>query len=187
MNVGACWLWYEKDYLSFDAGYRVDNFQSFRSAEQFAVTAQKLAERASREVTALRERFPSPLHAQAWLTAKAPVSIWDHYHRAVSAGLAGAVDQSKRSFADVISDPDERPWAIEIKRRAAEFARRLELDSGIEAEVMHTVRRTRDLLGLPALRTGLACGVVIRAAMIGGMRATRVNPWTSSCVWDRKR
>jgi hypothetical protein len=152
LNVGACWLWYEKDCLSFDAGYRVENFQSFKSADQFALAAEKLAERASREVTVLRKRFASPSHAQAWLAAKPPISIWDHYHLAVIAGLAGAIDQSKRSFADVMSDPDERPWAIEIRRRAAEFARRLDLDNGIEAEVIDTVKRTRDLLGLPALR-----------------------------------
>ncbi|MBE1159910.1 hypothetical protein [Dyella acidiphila] len=151
LNVGACWLWYEKDHLSFDAGNRVGSFQPFMVDEQFAPVAKKLAERASQEVIALRGRFPSPSHVQTWLAAKPCTSIWDHYHLAVSTGLSGETAQSKQSFADVISDPDERPWATEIRRRAAEFMRCLELGNGFEAEVMGTVKRTRSLLGLPPL------------------------------------
>jgi len=98
LNVGACWLWYEKDFLSFDAGYRVESFHPFTGNEAFELVAEKLAERASHEVTALRERFPSPSHVQSWIAAKPRTSIWDHYHLAVSAGLAGATDQSKRSL-----------------------------------------------------------------------------------------
>ena len=148
LNVGACWLWYEKDYLSFDVGGRVENFQPFTSDEDFALAAEKLAERAGHEVITLRERFPSPAHVQAWLGAQSPNSIWDHYHLAVSAGLAGAIDQSMRSFAHVMSDPEERPWAIEIRRRSAELMRCLELGSGFETEVMDTIKRARSLLRL---------------------------------------
>ncbi|MBT2118491.1 hypothetical protein KK141_22730 [Dyella sp. LX-66] len=154
LNVGACWLWYEKDFLSFDAGSRVQNFQAFVNDEQFALAAKELAEQAAQEVIALRERFPSPSHVQAWLTAKPPVSIWDHYHVAVSAGLAGATEQSKRAFADVISSPVDRSWAAEIKRRSIEFMRCLELGDGFEAEILDTVRRARGLLGLPVAAPG---------------------------------
>jgi hypothetical protein len=155
LNVGASWLWYEKDYLSFDAGSRVESFHPFVGEEQFALVAEKLAERARQEVIALRGRFPSPSHVQTWLAAKSRASIWDHYHLAVAAGLAGATDQSKRSFADVISDPEERPWATEIRQRSVELLRCLELGSGFEAEVMGTVKRTRSLLGLSALQEGI--------------------------------
>src|ERR1700761_427171 len=43
LNVGACWLWSEKNYLSFDAGHRVQEFQPFIDDEQFSLVAQKLA------------------------------------------------------------------------------------------------------------------------------------------------
>lgn len=155
LNVGACWLWYEKDYLSFDAGDRVEDFQSFVNDEQFASVADELAKRARQEVIALRDRYSSPSHVQAWLAAKSSISIWDQYHLAVSAGMAGATDQSRRSFADVMSNPDDRPWATDIRRRAAELMRCLELGNGFEAEIVDTIRRTRELLGLPALRDGI--------------------------------
>lgn len=151
LNVGACWLWQEKDYLSFDAGaYRVESFTSYKNDEQFASVAQHLAERASEEVQKLRQCFPTPSRVCAEL-AKSPLrSIHDHYHLAVSSGLAGHLDQSAQSFADVVSHAEERPWSVEIKRRAAELKRCLELGSGFEEEVMDTIRRTRVLLKLPA-------------------------------------
>lgn len=149
LNVGACWLWYEKDFLSFDAGdYRIEGFASYDSDEQFASAVQGLAARAGEGVQKLRRRFPSPAHVQAELIARPPRSIWDHYHLAVSSGLAGDKDQSRRSFADVMSNPDERSWTMEVRRRAAELMRCLELGSGFEAEVMDTIRRMRGLLKL---------------------------------------
>lgn len=152
LNVGACWLWYEKEFLSFDAGDSVQSFQAFTDDEHFAQVAEKLALQASHEVIALRERFPTPSHVQAWITAKPRLSIRDHYHLAVSAGLAGAIDQSRRSFVDVMSNPEERPWASDIRRRSAEFLRCLELGTGFRVEVMATIKRTRALLGLSALQ-----------------------------------
>lgn len=148
LNVGACWLWYEKDHLSFDAGHRMEAFQPYSDDAQFAAAATTLAERASQEVTALRERFASPALVQAWHEASPSASFWTHYHRAVAAGLAGNIDQSRHAFAAVIANTDDRTWAIEAKRRAAELMRCLEVGDGFEAEIMNTVRRTRALLKL---------------------------------------
>jgi len=85
LNVGACFLWNEKDFLSFDAGHRVEGFHEFISDAQFALAATFLAERAGQEVLALRERFASPSHVEAWMAANAGLSLWGHYHAAVAA------------------------------------------------------------------------------------------------------
>lgn len=155
LNVGACWLWREKDYLSFDAGeYRVEGFRSYNNDEQFASAAQALAERSGDEVRKLRALFASPSHVQAVLANVPLRSIHDHYHLAVSSGLAGDVDQSIRSFATVVSHSEDRPWAVEIKQRAAELARRLGDGKGFEAEVMGDIQRTRALLRLPVRPEG---------------------------------
>ncbi|WP_158884383.1 hypothetical protein [Rhodanobacter sp. L36] len=151
LNVGACWLWYEKEYLSFNTGGRVENFQPSSSDDQFSLIARSLAKRASEEVVVLRERFKSVTHVHAWLADQQAASIWDHYHLAVAAGLAGATELSKRSFADVMSDPEDRPWAADIRRRSTELMRCLGFRSGFDAEVMGTVERARNLLGLPSI------------------------------------
>jgi hypothetical protein len=108
-----------------------------------------VVQRASQEVVALRERFPTASHVQSWLVEKPPRSIWDYYNLAVSAGLAGSIEQSRRSFADVMSDPEHRPWASEIRRRSEDLMRYQELGAGFEEAISNTIRRTRGLLGLP--------------------------------------
>ena len=64
LNVGACWLWQprsEDASLHFDEGHRVQHsFTAFESEQQFLAAATGLAETASQEVLALRERFDSP-------------------------------------------------------------------------------------------------------------------------------
>lgn len=119
------------------------------SEEHFLPVVQTLAEQAGQEVIGLRERFASPSRVQSWLAAKPPTSVWDHYHLAVAAGLAGATDQSRQAFADVVSHLDDRPWAADIRRWSAELMDCLERGAGLESEVMDTVARTRALLKLP--------------------------------------
>ena len=58
LNVGACWLWEEKDYLSFDVGGRVAGFQRFTETAEFASAAQTLAEQAAAEYWRCVTAFP---------------------------------------------------------------------------------------------------------------------------------
>ncbi|MFE3970113.1 hypothetical protein [Stenotrophomonas sp. YIM B13575] len=150
LNVGACWLWHEKNFVSFDAGDRVESFHEFISEEQFSAAAMLLARRAAQEVLALRERFPSVAHASAWMTANASPTLWNTYHSAVSAGLAGEVERSGLLFAEVIADPYDAAWAVELKQRSVVLQRCLESGLGFEQEIAATIGRTRAALGLPA-------------------------------------
>src|SRR5262249_16802956 len=43
LNVGCCWLWQVKGYLSFDEGNRVENFSGFENEAQFADVSDRLA------------------------------------------------------------------------------------------------------------------------------------------------
>jgi len=56
LNVGACWLSYEKEHLSFDEGIRVESFHQFKSSDQFAEDARLVADQAK---VKLRDRSPS--------------------------------------------------------------------------------------------------------------------------------
>ena len=91
LNVGACWLWYEKDYFSFDDGSRVESFQEFESVEQFAQSARILAERAKDEVLKLRQRFSSLRVTLKHLCNTTTNDIWSNYHAGVCAALVGDV------------------------------------------------------------------------------------------------
>src|SRR5215469_1402855 len=50
LNVGCMWLWNVKGHLSFDMGYRVNEFHPFESEQQFGPVAQRLVEQARDEV-----------------------------------------------------------------------------------------------------------------------------------------
>jgi len=148
LNVGACFLWNEKDFLSFDAGHRVEGFHELISDAQFAVAATFLAERAGQEVLALRERFASPSHVEAWMAANAGLSLWGHYHAAVAAGVSGAVDQSRQLFGKIIADPHDVPWAINLKHRCEALLCSVQNGAEFEAEIASMITRTRRQLGL---------------------------------------
>jgi hypothetical protein len=67
LNVGAMRLWVEKDYFSFDDGYRVAPFVEYVNDDQFAPQARKLALAAREEVLKLRKRFASVQLAARYL------------------------------------------------------------------------------------------------------------------------
>src|ERR1051325_6569931 len=47
LNVGCCLLWQVKDSLSFDEGYRVENFAEFKDEAQFGSASDQLVQRAA--------------------------------------------------------------------------------------------------------------------------------------------
>lgn len=48
LNVGACWLWHEKDYLSFDDGHRVEPFNECLDSQKFGERPHSLWPRGRR-------------------------------------------------------------------------------------------------------------------------------------------
>jgi hypothetical protein len=119
LNVGACWLWYDKDYLSFDEGYRVEAFKSFENDEQFSEAAESLAMHARDEVLSLRTRFSSPEQIAEHLKSKDFSNIWHNYHAAVAAALTNDLLHANKRFVAVSESDVTYPWAMELKERAS--------------------------------------------------------------------
>ncbi|WP_303637066.1 MULTISPECIES: hypothetical protein [Stenotrophomonas] len=153
LNVGACWLWNEQDYLSFDEGGRVAGFERFADAVSFASTAQALAEQAAAEVLALRDRFPTPGHVRALMSRHPKPGIREHIYAGITAGLAGAYDEGRRHLALAATETHPAPWVDVLKQRCAELMPLLHPGGGFEAEIAATVTRTRRALGLPEWRS----------------------------------
>jgi len=153
LNVGACWLWEEKDFLSFDAGYRVAPFQPFTDTAEFTVAAQALAEQAAAEVLALRDRFPTPGQVGALMRRHPKPGIREHMHAGIAAGLAGAYDEARRHLALAAEESHTAPWVDVLKRNCAELTSRLQPGGGFEAEIAAIVTRTRRAVGLPEWRS----------------------------------
>lgn len=86
LNVGAMWLWCERDYFSFDDGHRVEGFTAFEDEAQFSPVAESLARRAAEEVKRYRSRYPS-VHAAAHHLAARSQGFRSNFHAAVACGL----------------------------------------------------------------------------------------------------
>lgn len=152
LNVGACWLWYAKDSLSFDDGSRIEGFREFESTGQFQAVAAALAERAKNEVTALRKRFATVSAAAEHLRAKTTKDdIWTHYHAGVSCGLAGDIDGAKASLRNVVAMPErDLPWVHEVKARTAELLQVVDDTPLFRTRTGSIIESARERLKLPS-------------------------------------
>src|SRR5687767_9047301 len=84
LNVGACFLWSEKDYLSFDdpAGNRP--WLEVTEGESFLPKANILASEARDAILELRRRHSSISGSATWLSGKSHVNNRDHFHAAMA-------------------------------------------------------------------------------------------------------
>lgn len=161
LNVGACWLWYEKEHYSFDAalspyGSRVESFHEFDDSDAFTNAAKQLARRAREEVLSLRQQFESVGKAAIFLESNKPQqNIWAHYDAGVAAGLIGNHEAALRHFRQVASEKMDFDWVLLLKSRTAELTQSVRDAVRFQAEISAIVRKTRELLKLPSLSNPL--------------------------------
>jgi hypothetical protein len=165
LNVGACWLWYEKDSYSFDAaldpyGSRVESFQKLDGGDAFANTAKQLARRAREEVLGLRQQLDSLTKAANLLeSSSTQENIWVHYHAGVAAGLVGNSNSALRHFRRVTSETLDSDWVLQLKSRTIELTECLRDVARFRAEISSIIRTTRERLKLPPLVEPLQLGM----------------------------
>jgi hypothetical protein len=148
LNVGVSWLWFEKDYVSFDDGGRIKPFSKFEDQTQFAPLADDLARRAGDEVARYRALYPSVSSAARHLAAKEPMCLWDRFHAGVACGLAGDVANAKQFLTKLGNTDDPLDWAQKLAALAREYCLSLEDSQGFRRQISDVIRRTRVLLRL---------------------------------------
>ncbi|MBN8927928.1 MAG: hypothetical protein J0H19_15045 [Rhodospirillales bacterium] len=155
LNVGAMWLWFEKDYFSFDYGSRVEDFAPYEDEAQFAPLAGDLADRAAGEVARLRSHFPSVTATAQQLAAKSPMGFWDRFNAGVACALAGDTAAARRFLGEVAGTDDRRDWAQAAASLAREYSLAVADVAGFRRRIEVVVHRARELLRLPGV-TNLA-------------------------------
>jgi len=158
LNVGACWLWNVKDYLSFDVGFRLEGFIKFDSASGFEAGAQQCAARAVAEVLSLRARFATVSAVASHYIKECEQiepnrSVWPWFHRGISCALSGQVGEAERSW-EAIATPqaNDYDWMTQARRDVATLA--LATQNGLQAfkgEVASRIAQARGLLKLSHL------------------------------------
>lgn len=153
LNVGACWLWHEKDYLSFNDGHRVEPFNEYLDSQKFGEAAKFLAKRAKDEVLNLRLKYPS-IHACAeHLRAQAKKNDWEVFNSAVAAGLSGDIKLAEEQFSQILRQECRAAWQINLQSRAAILSAIAHDADCFKSEIIGAVRKCRTLLKLPTIES----------------------------------
>jgi hypothetical protein len=148
------WLWQVKQHISFDEGYRVENFSQFQTEEQFQAVAKSQAERAAKEVLRYRTLFPSVHDVCAYYSRHRPEGFWPTFHAAVSFALAGKSDKARRLFKGIInSRNDDRDRVLRAQAEAGRLHAIAENTGHFREVIAETIHRTRDLQKLPRLES----------------------------------
>jgi hypothetical protein len=90
LNVGAMWLWHEKDYFTLDVGDRIGKFVAYVDERQFRPEVVKLASAAKAEVLRLRGKFVSIHDTARYLPGQARrnENRWTELYAAIALGTS---------------------------------------------------------------------------------------------------
>jgi hypothetical protein len=148
LNVGAMWLWYEKDHFSFDHGYRVQEFESAGSLD-WSARSRALAEAAAKRVGELREEISDLAAADQVLREGRRKVGWPLFDAAVAAGLVGDTDAAREAMDRLLSHEPSSPWQHAQHTRMAEFRSALHDRDAYRARIIEAITRSREAHKLP--------------------------------------
>ena len=148
LNVGAMWLWYEKDHFSFDHGNRVQEFVNYRSEDQFASEAVRLATSAREKILEYRRKFTSASQVARTLSSASPKSGWDEFHIGVAYGCSGDMETARKWLRSVERSNATYDWEKKLQSRAHELADRLSDPASFRMAIEEAIRASRRHLKL---------------------------------------
>lgn len=155
LNVGIGWLWTPEPTAhgpGYGYGHRVPGYGGlYESPEQWEPIAYAAANKAASEVAKYRQLVPD-VGAAADVCAEHDGDRflgWPNWNAAVSAGLAGKIDESERRFAAVCASNDDRDWWLRAKERAGVLGRLVRHDhSAFVKEMAIVVNQNRSFMKL---------------------------------------
>ncbi|AYG58476.1 hypothetical protein [Rhizobium jaguaris] len=151
LNVGVTWLWNPKAYFSFDQGGRLEPFAKAENEDLFFEEVERLAVVAAAEINYFRQQFCSIEAVAAHLTRLEKISIWDHFHAGISAGLVGDESLSCSEFEKVISAPAHAPWVYKLQSKAEGFSKAAMSPERFHSLIRSEIGSARSLLKLPRI------------------------------------
>jgi hypothetical protein len=161
LNVGANFLWYPKDYLSFDVGGRArlpigrhgTDYVEFEDEEQFAPLARALVAAAVEKAMEYRSLFQTPRAAASYLASSAGNDdVHTLAHAGIAYGWTGDVARARPQFNRLLkslSRPDPG-WETELRDRAAKLAALLDDPPAFQRRIEHDIADGRAKLKLSA-------------------------------------
>lgn len=154
MNIGVMWLWYDKDFISFDVNRRIEAKTKSLQSKDPARAADQLASQAAAAITQIREDFSSISKVADYLEhAEPPKSAAQHYHAGVAAGLVGRDANATAAFSEVIGSPDRDVWSNELQARTKELYGLAQNTAVFRSKITEIVIGARESLRLEPLES----------------------------------
>jgi len=151
LNVGCMWLWI-KSYVSFDVGYRVEEFQAFENEEQFTRVAERLATAALEKVRDYRRLFPTICHVSDYYMLNVPQSFWPCLNASIAPALAGRREDSARSLSTCLEGVDDDPaWLTKARLDARNLLAIIQDQERFRDSISSRVMEARRLQRLPTV------------------------------------
>jgi hypothetical protein len=160
LNVGASWLWYFKEYPSFDLGGRVEGCREL-TGEDAEHACDEVARRAASEVEALRTRIPDIEAVAREQKVASAGDLWSLYNAAIAEALTGDVGDARRRLETLASpgaDDRDVAWVRNLRARASLLLSLLGNASAFSEEIRSTIEQTRRALRLPDWQGQLPVG-----------------------------
>ena len=152
LNVAACFLWNEKDYLSFDDLTGDRPWHDAIAGQSFREKADKLAKQARAALSELRKRHETPALTAGWLSERERFSNWTHFHAAIAHGLSGNASAAYRHFRAARLPDANGDWVMEFNRKCTSLAEIVVDEKLFAATIVDTIHRTRERLRLPTIQ-----------------------------------
>jgi hypothetical protein len=151
LNVAACFLWSEKDYLSFDDPAGDRSWFDATEGQSFLDKANILASQARDAILELRRRHSSIASSAASLTSKPQLDNHGHFHAAVAHGLSGDSTAARTHFHAAMNLNTDIPWLLELSRTCARLSEMVSNRRAFVETVLDTIQRTRRVVQLPEI------------------------------------
>ncbi|WP_428820140.1 hypothetical protein [Microbulbifer sp. MCCC 1A16149] len=148
LNVGVNFQWYPQEHLSFDIGYREAGFVEYESNEQFEPQAQEFANLAKSKILEIREKLSSPKAVKEYVVSSLQdyrPTLWGEFHQGMSCVIAKEKNEAIAYFNQVLSNPHDTGWAIDLKEFVSKLISLLESGEDATHFLNEIVNKSREL------------------------------------------
>jgi hypothetical protein len=153
LNIGVNFHWYEKEYFSFDIGYRQDvEFVAYDgNKERFLAEVEKLCEIALTKTLEYRDKLKNIDQAKSTILNHvfSSESILGSYHKGIICGLTRDFPQLNDFFQKLLKEDHPGEWLNELKDRVNFLISNADDQNQFTVTIIEIIRKTRVLKKLP--------------------------------------
>ncbi len=147
LNVGVNFHWFEKEYTSFDIGYRELGFEKFETAEQFTSKIEDMVNLALEKALSYRQLLVSLETSKKTILAHNFTSdtLWGNFHKGIICGLTNNIQGLIKYFDALLLVDHDVEWANDLKSKVRELKEIASNNSKFKTEILRTILESRKL------------------------------------------